>query len=955
MDAPMDSDEEDSFVTLGTPLEIYEDDEARKKPVSVSDLPAKDSRGRPRFHGAFTGGFSAGFFNTVGSKEGFRPSSFLSSRSSKEEMVAQRPEDFMDDEDFGEHGIAPRKLATSSTYTSEERGQKRKVMTAAALAGSSVIPGVADALTDLIIPDSIPIGVSLLRKMGWKEGQGVGPRARKKTKKKKRNSELKKASSVKVYGCALPQSSSSVEESDDEALQNVTFAPKDRNPVSLKAKDNVHGLGYSGLNPRNALPSGHINLFSPPPVKGKGRRGIQGHAFGVGALEDDDEDIYATDHMSNYDMTMGSEEKDDKFGWTAPGHREKGKQQVPVGYVGKLLEGFNISSKSLKPKKVFKHPPLPPGFRLVHKFLKPCASASAPGSTDKHNAVSRGLVLGETPIFKSVFDLIPKDEQKKLEMAKDTPLPGPLSPTAIIQGTPGHKPQSDSQPDREHAVHEVAPGPTQALNKGSLTFQPFARNQDKQRRYDKYLSNFRQGNKDPFEEVGEGSMTEWEMEREKEEFARAAKLYKPLSTMMATRFTTAKYADDLDTVEMPVDPQVEQSDQAKAVEMKMFGKLTREQLEWHPDKLLCQRFNVPHPYPGSTMTGLTCVKRDKYSVFNFLEFSGTHAADTEQHSSVQEPVKAIESKESSCKQTTRESASQKHDMKSGTTGHKSSVRPAFSSIFSVLYEDDDKKQKVKQSHMEQERVTESVGHQREEERGDTVAQPATTAGDVAKDSDAPTLDLFRAIFKNSDSEDSSSESEQEQSETLSEPVATKESSSEVNAEIHSGDGKLPVTQDTSSHTPHYLPGAPVAIETVQQRLSPVVPETPQSEDEMAYGPALPPPPGCGRSVSATASSSSQPGAGLTHTAHRQHRHKHKDRSSKKHKKEKKAKNKKSKYKKEKKKRRRKKRTERNQSSSEDSNTSSSESDTAGTSDHQILERLKSVGGGGGRLKAADFM
>ena len=40
-------------------------------------------------------------------------------------------------------------------------------------------------------------------------------------------------------------------------------------------------------------------------------------AFGVGALEDDDEDIYNTDHMSNYDITM-AEEDDENFGWTAP-------------------------------------------------------------------------------------------------------------------------------------------------------------------------------------------------------------------------------------------------------------------------------------------------------------------------------------------------------------------------------------------------------------------------------------------------------------------------------------------------------------------------------------------------------------------------------------------------------------------------------------------------------------
>ena len=36
----------------------------------MQEIQAKDSKGRPRFHGAFTGGFSAGYFNTVGSKEG---------------------------------------------------------------------------------------------------------------------------------------------------------------------------------------------------------------------------------------------------------------------------------------------------------------------------------------------------------------------------------------------------------------------------------------------------------------------------------------------------------------------------------------------------------------------------------------------------------------------------------------------------------------------------------------------------------------------------------------------------------------------------------------------------------------------------------------------------------------------------------------------------------------------
>jgi hypothetical protein len=58
-----------------------------------------DDEGRRRFHGAFTGGFSAGYFNTVGSKEGWAPSTFVSSRAQRANLQ-QRPEDFMDDDDF---------------------------------------------------------------------------------------------------------------------------------------------------------------------------------------------------------------------------------------------------------------------------------------------------------------------------------------------------------------------------------------------------------------------------------------------------------------------------------------------------------------------------------------------------------------------------------------------------------------------------------------------------------------------------------------------------------------------------------------------------------------------------------------------------------------------------------------------------------------------------------------
>ena len=51
-----------------------------------------------RFHGAFTGGFSAGYYNSVGSKDGWTPSTFVSSRNDKFKNAKSQPEDFMDEE-----------------------------------------------------------------------------------------------------------------------------------------------------------------------------------------------------------------------------------------------------------------------------------------------------------------------------------------------------------------------------------------------------------------------------------------------------------------------------------------------------------------------------------------------------------------------------------------------------------------------------------------------------------------------------------------------------------------------------------------------------------------------------------------------------------------------------------------------------------------------------------------
>ena len=67
-----DDSDEDTYVMVGSafePLETEEDVEKAKRKKDKEHY-VTDAQGRRRFHGAFTGGFSAGYFNTVGTKEG---------------------------------------------------------------------------------------------------------------------------------------------------------------------------------------------------------------------------------------------------------------------------------------------------------------------------------------------------------------------------------------------------------------------------------------------------------------------------------------------------------------------------------------------------------------------------------------------------------------------------------------------------------------------------------------------------------------------------------------------------------------------------------------------------------------------------------------------------------------------------------------------------------------------
>lgn len=110
-------DNDDDNEIIGTPFPALETDEIVSRKQDI-DQTVRDERGRRRFHGAFTGGFSAGYWNTVGSAEGFTPQIFSSSRTDKfdRSRISAKPEDYMDEEDFGSFGIAPKKIHTKDDF-----------------------------------------------------------------------------------------------------------------------------------------------------------------------------------------------------------------------------------------------------------------------------------------------------------------------------------------------------------------------------------------------------------------------------------------------------------------------------------------------------------------------------------------------------------------------------------------------------------------------------------------------------------------------------------------------------------------------------------------------------------------------------------------------------------------------------------------------------------------------
>uniref|UniRef100_T1JTS5 G patch domain-containing protein n=1 Tax=Tetranychus urticae TaxID=32264 RepID=T1JTS5_TETUR len=392
-------DDEDEEFVYGTPLPPLEDNEnASKKPEL--DLTVRDWKGRRRFHGAFTGGFSAGYFNTVGTEKGWIPSQYVSKKEERwdKKLVKSKPEDFMDDEDFSLFGIAPKKVHTKDDF----KGPQTE-----AFAGlRDPKASLTDVLRDIIKPTTQSIGVRLFTAM--KRGRRY------------KGAFLKPKSTGKVYGCSIPpEFTRNNDENDDFIDEPIVQAEIFSLPYT--PKNDFFGIGYKPLKSgfsdelEKAVPLTAI-------LSGNKRLKITGEAFGYGALEDDDDYaddalIYSKEDLSNYDFEIGSIKKNEpKPSTSAVTYSNKGSL---LGFVKVTRIDPLESSKSKLPeipKNWRPHPPFlkskrasrwnqpPPtkeNYQNKSMDLSAPSTIASPKSLNKHemkpqmNANARAIILGE--------------------------------------------------------------------------------------------------------------------------------------------------------------------------------------------------------------------------------------------------------------------------------------------------------------------------------------------------------------------------------------------------------------------------------------------------------------------------------------------------------------------------------------------------------------------------------
>ncbi|KXL44112.1 hypothetical protein M433DRAFT_135905 [Acidomyces richmondensis BFW] len=578
------------FILYGTPLPPSETHSLHPWKQSLTD-----DRGRPkRLHGAFTGGWSAGYHNTVGSKEGWTPASFISSRTSRHvgQQKGAAVEDFMDEEDL------------------REREEGRTVETRGVFAG---LGGRGDESVATITGESFfrpvgveTMGVKLLQRMGWRVGQGIGAKVRRRAK------------------------------GDREGADLYWFAPEDVGVVDLGHKTDRRGLGFVGegrLGDGDEIAADEDEHEEEEEQRGariiqpRSRNLLQakqqrkkGQGLGVGVLgsDDEEEDPYAMGPRIIFTRFAGKDDKNKaKVKKKKPISGTVTTQQHPSSFVQQPgnkshdtrppLPGFHLALNSLTPvsdstKTDYTPPPIPPGW----KPTRPTFNLTNPRpdiSAVPQDPTTRGNLLNSPPLSekKSVFDFLTPATRDHLAAATQNPH---LPPG---KGEKGGNGSIHCRDDKDRSFQPNQQQPDLAPQTAAAALQrvhagdggPYADDPGKRERYINFLTAVC---------AGEAGAMRGEEERE---FAQVAVIFRlPVAGgVIGTRFTTASTSstttnttnttynsNSTTTLSGRDGKEVPEEDPAmQAAKMGMYGPLTRSRVRFEPGRLVCKRFGVRAP------------------------------------------------------------------------------------------------------------------------------------------------------------------------------------------------------------------------------------------------------------------------------------------------------------------------------------------------------------------------
>lgn len=599
LDAEDQATANESFVLIGTPLPSLltskRTDPNEGKPIWEQEV--RDEQGRRRFHGAFTGGWSAGYFNTVGSKEGWTPTSFVSSRRDRVTGPGanqqQRPEDFMDDEDLAELDQA-RHLTQRDEYSAKERARHTKgdvLNDLLGLGGDAPGQQQGEANIGLVAPRT-SLGHRILTKMGWKPGSGLGPLMTRARRRVLERLYIGKASEGSDSG-----------DGDDKTLVPPPDTPM---PGVVEEQTSTQGLGWvSEKQVRSAgsktKPASRSTLDGLSSLKGGGdddddEGGIYGRTESVqDAIARRAGDASVVDHGDTFRLSEPTTAEASRTDTWKDGRR------LPSGFVLAHSESTQTQGEWFPPPRVPSDWKPDPNRVWQRAAAAAAGEKAVPVAQPNLKASDRASLLGEARI------------------------PGPPPSLGDYVRPPGPPPVRPPPATTAVDAPRLDVATAKAALNGSV---PFGNDVAKQDRYKAYLRTQRDPSTAAEPYPIPPGQTAQQVTQELQEFARSANIFKPMSSAMASRFASAATSEGAGDVHVPTaglyqpaiksreerdaereakekeeteraarEKEASMTNRQRAAKEGQFGHLTREVMDWFPPRLLCKRFGVPDPHP----------------------------------------------------------------------------------------------------------------------------------------------------------------------------------------------------------------------------------------------------------------------------------------------------------------------------------------------------------------------